>query len=224
MPHGEPDVKRRTLPVATALAASAVLLLTACGGGGGKSKDNDKIAGADTGSSATPTPSATASDTTARPKITFPSYAKNVFEDGKTGDATKDAVLSDSAMSVNSMDEAIFQGSTNTEALGFYNTDKALNAAITYVQGYIDKNDTWIGETRYFDRKVTLSASSQAYVTYCSDESKSFLKNKKTGKVDKTPTSADSYVLYHTSLTKNAQGVWQTTNIVSDRGAKACRP
>jgi len=217
-------VKRRTLPAATALAATAALLLTACGGGGDNNKGNDKIAGANAGSGKSASPSASASSATDRPKITFPSDAKNVFEDQKTGDATKDAVLADSAMSVSSMDDAIFKGSTDTKALGFYNADKGLNAAITFVQGYINKNYTWIGETRYFDRKVTLSGDSQAYVTYCSDESKSFLKNKKTKKVDNTPTSADSYVLYHTSLAKNSRGVWQTTNIVSNRGDKACQP
>ncbi|MGW2422235.1 hypothetical protein ACWC0C_23775 [Streptomyces sp. NPDC001709] len=216
-------MKRRSLPVAAALTASAALLLTACGGGGGDSK-NSKIAGADTGSPTAASPSVSASSTAGRPAIIFPSYAKNVFEDQKTGDPTKDAVLADSALSVNSVDEAIFKGNTSTKALGFYNAGKALDAAITYVQGYIDKNHTWIGETRYFDRKVNLSGAGAAYVTYCSDESKSFLKNKKTGKVENTPTSADSYVLYHTKLTKNSQGVWQTTNIVSNRGAKTCQP
>jgi hypothetical protein len=217
-------VKRRTLPAATALAATAALLLTACGGGDDKSSDNDKIAGADTQSSKSASPSASASSTSDRPDITFPSDAKNVFEDQKTGDKTKDAVLADSALSINSVDEAIFKGSTNTKALGFYNADKALSSSITYVQGYIDDADTWIGETRYFDRKVTLSGANKAYITYCSDESKSFIKNKKTKKVDKTPTTANAYVLYHSVLTKNAEGVWQTTNIVSNRGDKACQP
>ncbi|MHC3468060.1 hypothetical protein ACYF6T_05035 [Streptomyces sp. 7R007] len=217
--------RRPTLLAAIALTAAAALSLSACGSDDSpKSKDNDKIAGADTGSKTPASPTPSASDSAGRPEITFPSYAKNVFEDEKTGNATKDAVLADSAMSVNSMDDAIFQGSTGTKPLGFYNTGKALNAAITFVQGYIDKNDTWIGETRYFDREVTLSGDSKAYVTYCSDESKSFLKNKKTGKVDKTPTTADSYVLYHTALAKNAQGVWQTTDIASNRGDKACQP
>ncbi|MFD4604888.1 hypothetical protein ACFWPQ_43600 [Streptomyces sp. NPDC058464] len=218
--------RSRLLTTATA-GVTAALLLAGCGGGDGdKSDSNDKIAGADTGAStsASPSASASAADSSGRPKITFPASASNVFEDQKTGDATKDAVLADSALSVNSMDEGIFQGSTSTKALAFYNADKALGAAITYVQGYIDKGDTWIGKTRYFDRKVTLSGAKDAYVTYCSDESKSFLKNKKTGKVKNTPTTADSYVLYHTKLTKNSKGVWQTTDIVSNRGDKACQP
>ncbi|MFE7172430.1 hypothetical protein [Streptomyces sp. NPDC057616] len=217
-------MKHHTSPAAMALAATAAVLLTACGGGSDNSKGDAKTAVSTPKSETSASPHAKASSSTDRPAITFPSDAKNVFEDQKTGNATKDAVLADSALSVSSMDDAIFKGSTDTKALGFYNAGKALNTAVTFVQGYIDKNDTWIGETRYFDRKVTLTGASKAYVTYCSDESKSFLKNKKTKKVDNTPTSADSYVLYHTVLAKSAEGTWQTTDIVSNRGDKACQP
>ncbi|MDT9701882.1 hypothetical protein [Streptomyces sp. P17] len=217
--------RRPILLAAITLTAAAALTLSACGSDdSSKGKDNDKIAGADTGSetSASPSPSATAS--AGRPKITFPSDAKNVFEYEKTGNAQKDAALADSTLSVNSVDEAIFEGSTDTKALGFYNTGKALSGSITYVLGYIDKGHTWVGETRYFDYKVTLSGDREAYVTYCSDESKSFIKNKKTGKVKNTPTTADSYVLYNTKLAQNAEGVWQTTVVASNRGNKACQP
>nr|WP_316754257.1 hypothetical protein [Streptomyces sp. NEAU-HV9] len=199
-------------------------MLAGCGGGGSKAKSNDKIPGADTTGGKSASPSARASKAAGRPEITFPSDAKNVFEDTKTGDATKDAVLADSALSINAVDEAIFKGSASTKALGFYNAGKALSSSITYVQGYLKDADTWVGETRYFDRKVSLSGANKAYVTYCSDESKSFIKNKKTQKVDKTPTTANAYVLYHSALTKNAEGVWQTTDIVSNRGDKACQP
>ncbi|MGD1217418.1 hypothetical protein AB9Q10_03200 [Streptomyces krungchingensis] len=216
--------RRPRLLTTAAVGAAAALLLTACGGSDGSSKDNDKIAGADTGSETSASPSASATAAAGRPKITFPAGVKNVFEDQKTGDDTKDAVLADSALSVNSMDDAIFQGNVDTKALGFYNTGKALNSAITYVQGYLDKDYTWVGETRYFNRNVTLSGDGSANVSYCSDESKSFLKNRKTKKVKNTPTSADSYVLYNAKLAKNSQGVWQTTDIVSKRGAKTCQP
>ncbi|MFI1354007.1 hypothetical protein ACH4TV_10540 [Streptomyces sp. NPDC020898] len=217
--------RRPTLLAALALTAAAALSLSACGSDdSSKGKGNDKIAGADTGSEAPVSPSPSVSDSAGRPKITFPSDAKNVFEFEKTGDATKDAALADSALSVNSVDEAIFEGSVDTKALGFYNADKALSASITYALRYINKSDTWVGETRYFDYKVTLSGDNKAYVTYCSDESKSYIKDKKTGKVDNTPTTANAYVLYNTGLTRNADGVWQTANIVSDRGAKACQP
>ena len=54
-------MKRRTLPAAAALAATATLLLTACGGEDDSAKANDKIAGADTKGTKTASPSASAS-------------------------------------------------------------------------------------------------------------------------------------------------------------------
>ncbi|MFF4748820.1 hypothetical protein ACWD5R_05995 [Streptomyces sp. NPDC002514] len=216
--------RRPTLLAVIALTATAALSLSACGSDDSpKGKDNDKIAGADTGKETSASPSPSASDSAARPKITFPSDAKNVFEYEKTGDATKDAALADSTLSVNSVDEAILKGTTDTKALGFYNRDKALSGSISYALGYIDKGHTWVGETRYYDYKVSLSGDDGAYVTYCSDESKSFIKDKKTNKVKNTPTTADSYVLYHTKLVKNSAGVWQTTVVSSTRGDKACQ-
>ncbi|MDN3028189.1 hypothetical protein [Streptomyces sp. S.PB5] len=216
--------RRPTLFAAIALTATAALTLSACGSDdSSKDSDKDKIAGADTGKD-TSSPSPSPSEAAGRPKITFPSDAKNVFEYEKTGDAAKDAALSDSTLSVSSLNEAIFEGDTGTEALGFYNTGKALESSITYIRRFIDSGDTWVGEIKYFDYKVELSGKAKAYVTYCSDESKAYVKDRKTQKVDKEAATANSYVLYHSSLTKNADGVWQTANVVSDRGNKACQP
>lgn len=218
--------RRPTLLAALTLTVAAALTLSACGSddSSGKGEGEDKIAGADTGSETSAAPGPSETDTAGRPKISFPSDARNVFEYEKTGNATKDAALADSTLSVNSVDEAIFEGSTDTKALGYYNIESALSDSITYVSGYIKKNHTWVGETRYFDYKVSLSGDLEAYVTYCSDESKSFIKDKKTGKVKDTPTTADSYVLYHAKLAKNTEGVWQTTDIASTRGSKECQP
>lgn len=217
-------MNRSSLPTAVALAVSAGLLLTACGGGGSDSSDKIQPS-ATTGVPTTPPPTASATASSVqRPEITLPGGAKNVFEDQHTGDPKTDAVLHDNQEWVDSMDEAILKGSSHTKGVGFYSMDKALEAAVTYIQGYLDKNDTWIGTTRFFDRKVTFMPDGSASVIYCSDESKAFLKNRKTGKVDNTPTSADSYVLYNTRLVKNKQGIWQTVNVISDRGAKQCQP
>jgi|SRR5882757_261704 len=216
--------------VPTALAAacattSAVLMLTACGGG--DSNDSDKIQSAATDSSsasASASASPTATVLSGRPTITFPSDAKDVFEDQQTGDPVKDAVLADNAQWVESVDDAIFQGSSKTEAFGFYSTGKALESSITYIQGVLDKGYTWTGTVRFFDRKVTLLDGDTASVIYCSDESKEFPKHRDTGKIDNVATTSDSYVLYNTHLKKNAQGVWQTDNVLSDRGSKQCQP
>jgi len=209
---------------ATCVTTSAVLMMSACGSG--DSNDSDKIQSGETNSTST-SPSASASPTVTapagRPTITFPTYAKNVFEDQHTGDPVKDAVLADNEQWVDSVDDAIFRGATNTEALGFYSTGKGLELAITYAQGYIAKGDKWAGTTRFFDRTATILDGNTASVIYCSDESESYITNPKKA-TEHTPTSADSYVLYNTHLKKNAQGVWQTDNVLSDRGSKQCQP
>jgi len=218
------------VPIALAAACattSAVLMLSACGGG--ESSGSDKIQSAATGSPSTSASVSTSASPTAtvpagRPTITFPSDANDVFEDEHTGDPTKDAVLADNAQWVESVDDAIFQGSVKTEAFGFYSTGKALESSITYIQGVLDKGYTWTGTVRFFDRKVTLLGGDTASVIYCSDESEEFPKHRATGKIDNVLTTKDSYVLYNTHLKKDAQGVWQTDNVLSTRGAEQCQP
>lgn len=215
-------MKRRTLPAATALAATAALLLTACGGGDDKSSDNDKIAGADAGSPSAASPSASASDAAGRPHITLPSDVTDKYEDWKTGDATKDTVLAETARRIDATNDAILRGDASAPGLTFYYRDKALSDAVAWVQEYVKANLSFTGTTRYYAPKVTLSNSTTASVVYCSDESKGFNKNRKTNKVDRTPSQDSPYVLYNTRLVKNKQGVWQTSNLISKRGDKTC--
>ncbi|MEU6278737.1 hypothetical protein [Streptomyces sp. NPDC047028] len=218
-------MKRRSLPVAAALVASASLLLTACGGGGEQSKGNDKIAGAETGTPKMPTsPSASPADQIKRPDITLPSDVKDDFEGWKTGDSTKDVVLADAARAQTATNYAIIKGNPDEPALAFYRQGAALVSGAQWVKSFVDAGITYTGTVRYYDPKVSVFSRSSAAVIFCSDESKAYNKNRKTGKVDKTPTTDDSYLLYSTRLKKNKQGVWQTTNLVSKRGDKTCTP
>ncbi|MGX1251005.1 hypothetical protein RKD48_003516 [Streptomyces ambofaciens] len=222
--HGESTVKRRSLPVATVLAATAALVLTACGSGGDEAEGNDKIVGADTGSSSseTTTPGATASDSVNRPDITLPKGVEDVFESWKTGDPAKDAVLSDAARAQTAMNHAITEGETDTPGLTFYYDGKALTTSVKWVQKWLSAGLTYTGTTRYFDPKVELFDKKSAGVSFCADETTAYNKDRKTGKVDKAPATNDSYVLYNTRLEKNEQGVWQTTDGTSVRGSDAC--
>ncbi|MFD8721668.1 hypothetical protein ACFV2H_27700 [Streptomyces sp. NPDC059629] len=214
--------RSRLLTTATAGVAAA-LLLAGCGGGGGGSKSNDKIAGADTGASSSASPSASASVAEpGRPKITLPSDVTDKYEGWKTGDATKDAILADTAGRIDAINDAILRGDTGASGLSFYYKDKGLTQAIAWVQAYLDSNLSFTGTTRYYAPKVTLSGDAVASVVYCSDESKGFNKNRKTGKVDKSPSDQSPYVLYNTRLEKNKKGVWQTSNLISKRGDKSC--
>ncbi|MET9898530.1 hypothetical protein [Streptomyces sp. NPDC006446] len=216
--------RRPRLLVTAAVGATAALLLAACGGGDEKPKANDKIAGADTGSKTSASPEASATKSAGRPKIELPSDLKLTFEGSKTGDSVKDAVLADNAERMRAVDAAIAGTDVKGEALGYYNTGKALEAALTWVQQFKDAGATITGEARYYDRTVTLKNKTSASLTFCADESKGYSKDKKTKKINKTPVSKNSYVLYNTRLDKSSEGVWQTSQIISVRGAAQCQP
>jgi hypothetical protein len=202
----------------------AALLLTACGGDDSDTKANDKIAGAETSAQATSSPTTPPSATDGRPKIELPSDLELIFEDAETGDPVQDAVLADNAERMRAVDAAITGTDPKGEALGFYNTGKALEAAVSWVNAFEKAGATITGEVRYYDRKVTLKNDTSATLTFCADESKGFSKDKKTGKIAKTPVTKNSYVQYNTRLDKNPDGVWQTSQIISTRGAERCQP
>ena len=217
--------RRPTLLATAVLTVAAVLSLSACGGSDdGGSKGNDKIEGAGSGDEKRESPSPTASDDGIdRPEIKLPKGVKNVFEGGKTGDAKKDAVLADNERRINSIDEAITVDAEKHPALKFYSSGDALLSAADYVQGFYKEGRSFEGTTRYFDRQVTFLKSGAVAVTYCVDETKSYPKDRKTGKVDKSiPASKDDYAFYNTRVKKNAKGVWQTESVTSTSGAKQC--
>ncbi|WP_369261204.1 hypothetical protein [Streptomyces sp. R35] len=217
-------MKRRSLPVAAAFAATAALLLTACGSGDDKSSDNDKIAGADTGDSTESASPSASTDSGQRPKVTLPSDVTNVFDSWKTGDTTKDAVLADVSGRINATDAAIASGDSESSAIPFYYKGDALLGAADWIASFKKEGLTINGKTRYFEPTITMFDKTSASVRYCSDESKAYNKNRKTGKIDKTPATDNSYVLYNTRVDKNKQGVWQTTQLVSKRGVEPCTP
>ena len=210
---------------AAGLTVAALILLTACGGGGGDNGSN-KIQGAET-TTPSRTPSATQSATSPagqRPVITFPAGARTVYEDQHTGDPKKDTVLSDEAHANDAAYAAILEGKNHTPAMEFYNGGTALRDADDFVKSWPDKGDTWVGTIRYFDRKVTLRPDGSAVVVYCSDETKAFVKSRKTGKVSHDGASADDFVLYNERLLKNSQGAWTMNSVASKRGANECQP
>ncbi|MFD0253058.1 hypothetical protein ACFVGX_19290 [Streptomyces sp. NPDC127113] len=217
-------MRRRAVLAALSLTAVGALTLSACAGADSASQEDAK-AGGDTGSGASvsPRPSPSSSAETGRPEIELPSDLRLTFEDGTTGDAAKDAVLADSAERMRGVDAAIAGTDPAGEAVGFYNRGRALDAAVSWVAQFEKANATLTGEVRYFDRKVALKDEDSAVLTFCADESKGFSKDKATGEVAKTPVTRNSYVLYNTRLDKTSDGVWQTSQILSMRGADECQ-
>ncbi|WP_228731484.1 hypothetical protein [Streptomyces pseudogriseolus] len=154
--------------------------------------------------------------------MTLPQDVEERFEGWKTGDATKDAVLADAGSAQTAVTYAVTKGDPESPALRFYQSGSALAGSQDWVKGIVDAGLTYSGSVRYFAPEIRVFDKQSASVSYCADESKAYNKNRKTNKVDKTPATDDSYVLYSTRLEKNDQGVWQTTKLESERGNKKC--
>ncbi|MFG3100145.1 hypothetical protein ACGFZL_06460 [Streptomyces sp. NPDC048182] len=216
---------RTRTTTAAALLTTATLFLSACGGSSDGSSDKDVIEGADTSTtpSASPTPTAPA-DGIDRPRVKLPAGDIMVFDPETTGDSRTNAVLRDNAEYLRAIDEAIDDQNPKSEALSFYSKDASYLASVEWVGGFVKDGNTVTGTVRYFDRKVAFSKDGSAGLTYCADESKGFTKDIKTGKVDVTPVSKNSYVFYNERLRKNKAGVWQTTMSSSERGSEVCQP
>lgn len=211
-------MRYRILPAAAALAVGAVLTLTGCG------SDSDEGSDTITGVPGTTAPTSAAAappDAAGRPKVTLPADLRLTFEGTADGDPKKDAVWADASARVRAMDEAIVKGTPDSPAVAFYSARNSQASAHTSVKWYLDHGYSLTGVFRYFDPEVTFTDSG-ATLTYCSDESQGFAKERGTDKVLTTPVTDDAYVLHVTALLKNADGVWQTTSVRTQRGAAQC--
>ncbi|MFF4306532.1 hypothetical protein [Streptomyces sp. NPDC001601] len=213
---------RRLLTTATA-GVTAALLLAGCGGGGGGSKSNDKIAGADTGASTSASPSASASSD-GRPKLDMPSDLSYTFEWPQTGNADKDEVLADGEQSIKAVDLAIVHQDALDKAYLYYYEGEAAAGTQKFIQNYVDHKASITGAYRFYSPDVAVSKGGTASLSYCEDQGKAFVKYLKTNEIRKTKVTAKSYVIYHTSLKKNAKGVWVVEKIISQIGSAECQP
>ncbi|WP_203350877.1 hypothetical protein [Streptomyces sp. S-9] len=212
-------MNRRTAFLTT-LAVTTALTLTACGGEDtdAPAKGSDKATGVEA-----PTSSAPASS--GRPEIELPGDISYTFDWPKTGDKEKDAVLADGEQSIKAVDQAIVkQDALDKAYLYYYYDGEAAAQTEQFIQAYVDAKARVTGKFRCYNPTVQVRDGGMASLVYCEDQSKAFDMYLKDRKVNKTPVTENSYVLYTTQLRKNDEGVWAITKLMSERGHDQCRP
>ncbi|WP_316773742.1 hypothetical protein [Streptomyces sasae] len=223
-------MKRRTSPVAVAVAVTAALLLTACGGGDGNSRSSEKIAAADSGSNkASSSPSA--SDAVAgidRPAMPFPSDFDMVFDIAKPSDAKEAAALGDAENFVRAINYGIVRQDPEDAAYKFYSTvgSTAQSYAKTQIKQYLDGGWTVTGVQRYSRGKVDLAADGKrASVSFCDDDSKFYGKEVKSKKILKTSPSDKDYYYFEVVMAASmeAKGLWTAENVKVQTKAIQCK-
>ncbi|WP_369177587.1 hypothetical protein [Streptomyces mutabilis] len=223
-------MKRRSLPVATALAATAALLLTACGGGDEKSSDNDKIVGADQGSE-TPKESVKPSAAGAEEKpdgvdVTLPKDMNLVFDWEKPKDENEAAAMSDTANFFRAIYRGVDQRTTKDASIAAYATGEGLKYAETQINAWIEGGWTATGTLRHYD-VTTRSAENgnSVEVAFCADASKFYGKEIKTEKVLKTQPSIEDFDYYKIIMVKypTGDGLWQASKVFVETKAAKCQ-
>ncbi|MEV5813963.1 hypothetical protein [Streptomyces mutabilis] len=223
-------MKRRSLPVATALAATAALLLTACGGGDEKSSDNDKIVGADQGSeTAKESVKPSAAGAEEKPDgvdVTLPKDMNLVFDWEKPKDENEAAAMSDTANFFRAIYRGVDQRTTKDASIAAYATGEGLKYAETQINAWIEGGWTATGTLRHYD-VTTRSAENgnSVEVAFCADASKFYGKEIKTEKVLKTQPSIEDFDYYKIIMVKypTGDGLWQASKVFVETKAAKCQ-
>ncbi|MFD9813783.1 hypothetical protein [Streptomyces sp. NPDC059080] len=143
---------------------------------------------------------------------------KEEFENWSSEDQKTNAVLLDGKLQALATNSAIFKSDPDAPEVAFYNDGPALRSAHKWVNRFKKENHTLTGVLRYYDPRVKFLAEDYASLSYCTDDSKAFSKETKSGKVLTEGPSMESQVLYITGMKKGANGVWKTNSLTGERG------
>ncbi|MGI5427801.1 hypothetical protein [Streptomyces sp. CA-179760] len=223
-------MKRRPLPVAVALTATAALLLTACGSGDDKSSDNDKIAGADQGAG-TPKESASPSGAPAGENpdgvdVSLPKDMNLVFDWAKPKDKNEAAAMDDAANFLRAIYRGVDKRTTKDAAVTAYSTGGGLHYAQVQINEWIKGGWTAYGTRRHFDATTRSAPNGKSVeVAFCADTSKFYGKEVKTGKVLKTDPSPKDFGYYRIVMVKfpTGNGLWQASKVFVETAAEKCQ-
>ncbi|WP_345662491.1 hypothetical protein [Streptomyces venetus] len=199
---------------AAVLTASMAVLMTACGSGGGDST-SDPIEGADSGdgkTSASPAAS-TSPGGVKRPEITLSKDFQADFQTWTNSDPKLQAILNDGREQLRAKYAAVINSDLNSQAVAFYSSEATQVSARKWIKQFVQDDDDIIGKVTAFNPKALISDTGSGVLFYCVDERQASTKNRKTGKVVKTPDKPESVLQYRTRLDKTSQGVWKTTSV-----------
>ena len=223
-------MKRRSLPVAAALTATAALLLTACGSGDDKSGDSDKIAGAgqDAGTpkESEKPPAAPAEDKPDGVDVSLPKDMDLVFDWNKPKDKNEAAAMEDAANFLRAIYRGVDKRTTKDAAVTAYSTGDGLHYAQVQINEWIKGGWTGHGTRRHYDATTRSAPNGKSVeVAFCADTSKFYGKEVKTGKVLKTDPSPKDFGYYRIVMVKlpTSDGLWQASKVFVETAAEKCQ-
>ncbi|MFD9443160.1 hypothetical protein ACFWBR_34445 [Streptomyces sp. NPDC060006] len=222
-------MKRRSLPVAAALAATASLLLTACGGGDDKSSDNDKIAGAGQDKEKpkkSADPAGAAQDKPDGVDVSLPADMDLVFDWDKPKKKNEAAAMDDAANFFRAIYRGVDKRTTKDAAVTAYSTAGGLKYAKTQIDAWIDGGWTATGTLRHYDATTrSTSNGNSVEVAFCADAGKFYGKEIKTKKILTTKPSIEDFDYYKIIMVKfpTSDSLWQASRVFVETKAAKCQ-
>lgn len=210
-------MKIRFVTAATVASAGILLLTTACGSDNGEA--DDKIVGADKQDTQSASPTAKEKGT---PEFNLPSDVKVIIGDDVTGDKNKDAILKDHGYALMAMQEAYANAEATENFTRYWRGEAAATFRASFDE-YRKDGKTITGTDRFYGRAVMSQEGKKALVTFCEDQSEAFDKDVKSGRVDRSQPSLDSFIEIRTVLEKGDSGDWQVTEYLGQRGSTSCQ-
>ncbi|MFL6073583.1 MAG: hypothetical protein ACJ73S_09325 [Mycobacteriales bacterium] len=197
--------------------ATIVACLALAGCGGHKNKTAKVHLNKDT-PSASKSPAAATDAFSGGPSFNYPSDVHIQISWHRTGDATKDKILSDYAIAL----RAVLFAATNPQhpdgTWARYATGRGITDYNAYLAKLNSKGVTVSGTQRYRGAIVTNVQGNNASVTQCEDDTELLDKNIKTGKtVPGSTSSAATYTINASFLLEN--GTWKVTGTNGVQGS-----
>ncbi|MDT7843740.1 hypothetical protein [Streptomyces justiciae] len=217
-------MKPHHLPVAAALAATAFLLLTACGNG--DSETSGPAQGAETSQKSATRAVEPSEDRPDGVDISLPAGINLVFDWTKPKDKNEAAAMDDAANFLRAIYRGVDKGTPEDAAVTTYATGGGLKYATTQINAYIDGGWTVTGTRRHYDATTRSSSNGESVeVAFCSDSTKFYGKETKTGKVLKTDPSIKDYSHIDIIMVKYPTGtdLWQASKVYVETESARCR-
>ncbi|MEV8567872.1 hypothetical protein AB0436_20230 [Streptomyces sp. NPDC051322] len=221
------NCRRASFPVAVSLAVTAAFFLAGCSSGGSGS---DKSAGTGPGDAKGSASRSDSKSSKARkvdqPNVDLPSDVRLTFEKAPESDLRKVAALSGAENFIRSIEHGIVKQDADDSAYKLYSEFRspAQLYARDQIQQHVDAGSTVTGERRYTSPKVHVVNKKNAVVTFCSDGSKFYGKDVKTGKVTRTRKSVKDFYFWRIGMNTsgNAKGPWRAKRIEVQGEATQC--
>ncbi|MFE1798312.1 hypothetical protein ACFW9L_19420 [Streptomyces sp. NPDC059517] len=223
-------MKRRSLPIAAALVATAALLLTACGGEDGKYSGNGKVTGAEP-NTAEPKNSADPSATSPKDKcdgvdVSLPADVNLVFDWNKPKAKNEAAAMDDAANYLRAIYKGVDDRTAEGAAVTAYSTGDGLHYAQVQIGEWIKGGWTATGTQRHYDASTRSATNGNSVeVSFCTDASKFFGKEIRTKKILTTEPSISDFDHFKIIMVKfpTRDGLWQASKVFVETKAAKCR-